>query len=54
MEVALDARWSARIESLYMDVGHRNLAIGAANSDFKDRFTVVRAGVSYAFGNDLF
>src|ERR1700704_2216001 len=54
MEVALDARWSARIESLYMDVGHRNLAVGINNSDFKDRFTVVRAGVSYAFGNDLF
>jgi outer membrane immunogenic protein len=51
MEVALDARWSARIESLYMDVGHRVLVAGPANSDFKDRFTVVRAGVSYAFGD---
>jgi outer membrane immunogenic protein len=54
MEVALDARWSARIESLYMDVGHRNLGVGTANSDFKDRFTVVRAGVSYAFGDGFF
>ncbi len=48
-EVALDSRWSARIESLYMDVGHRVLG-AAAYSDFKDRFTVVRAGLSYQFG----
>jgi outer membrane immunogenic protein len=53
-EVALDAHWSARIESFYIDAGHRNLAgdaLGRFHSDFKDRFTVVRAGVSYAFGN---
>jgi hypothetical protein len=37
-----------------MDVGHRNLGVGTANADFKDRFTVVRAGVSYAFGDGFF
>ncbi len=52
VEVALDSRWSARVESLYMDVGHRILVPAAGtSSDFKDRFTVVRAGVSYALGN---
>jgi outer membrane immunogenic protein len=50
MEVALDARWSARIESLYMDVGHRTLSVGTSTAEFKDRFTVVRAGLSYSFG----
>jgi len=45
-EVAIDPRWSARIESLYIDAGHDNLAVGAAHGDFKDRFTVVRVGVS--------
>lgn len=50
-EVALGPRWSARIESLYMDVGSDNRAVGAAHAEFKDRFTVVRAGLSYAFGN---
>ncbi len=50
-EVALDRRWSARIESLYVDVGHDNLAVGAAHGDFKDRFTVVRVGVSAKIGD---
>jgi outer membrane immunogenic protein len=50
-EVALDQRWSARIESLYIDAGHDNLAVGAANGDFKDRFTVVRAGISAKIGD---
>jgi len=50
-EVALDARWSARLESFYIDAGNRNLSAGFAHSDFKDRFTVVRAGVDYRFGN---
>jgi outer membrane immunogenic protein len=45
-EVALDRRWSARIESLYIDTGHNNLAIGGFHGDVKDRFTVVRVGVS--------
>jgi outer membrane immunogenic protein len=57
-EVAIDARWSARLESLYIDVGHRehNDAIGLPIqpffADFKDRFMVVRAGLNYRFGAD--
>lgn len=50
-EVALDAHWSARIESLYIDAGHDIRHVGFANSDFKDRFTVVRAGLNYTFAN---
>jgi outer membrane immunogenic protein len=53
VEVALDPRWSARFESLYMDVGHHLLVPGPGSipySDFKDRFTVVRAGLTYQFG----
>jgi len=51
-EVALDSRWSARLESLYIDAGHVNHGIGgtAFNADFKERFTVVRAGLTYQFG----
>jgi opacity protein-like surface antigen len=45
-EVALDQRWTARLETLYIDAGHNNLNVGGAHGDFKDRFTVVRAGVS--------
>lgn len=50
-EIALDARWSARFEYLYMDLGstHRSIA-GVWDGDFKDRFQVVRAGLSYKFG----
>jgi len=50
-EVALDAHWSARVESLFIDVGNNVRAVGAANGTFKDRFTVVRAGLNYTFGN---
>lgn len=50
-EVAIDSRWTARIESLYIDVGHDNLAVGTAHGDFKDRFTVVRAGLSAKIGD---
>ncbi len=53
LETALNERWSARIESLYMDVGHHVLIPGPGSlpySDFKDRFTVVRAGVTYQLG----
>jgi outer membrane immunogenic protein len=49
-EVALDSRWSARLETLYIDVGHTNHAVGAVNADFKERFTVVRAGLDFKFG----
>jgi len=50
-EVALDARWSARLESLYIDVGHTQHAVGAVNADFKERFTVVRAGLNLKLGD---
>jgi len=50
-EVALDARWSARLEALYMDVGRTRLDIGAVNTEFKDRFTVVRAGLNLKIGD---
>lgn len=49
-EVALDAHWSARVESLYMDVGHDIYKISPPSSfgaDFKNRFQVVRAGLNY-------
>src|SRR5262249_20280738 len=49
-EVALDAHWSARVESLYMDVGHQTHEIfppASFGAEFKNRFQVVRAGLSY-------
>jgi outer membrane immunogenic protein len=50
-EVALDAHWSARVESLYMDVGHQTHFINPPPStfgaEFKNRFQVVRAGLNY-------
>jgi outer membrane immunogenic protein len=52
-EVALDSRWSARLESLYIDVGHRehtDTIPAPFFADFKDRFMVVRAGLNYQFG----
>jgi outer membrane immunogenic protein len=54
-EVALNSRWSATLESLYIDVGHRNATNVpppgfSFNADFKDRFMVVRAGLNYKFG----
>ena len=54
-EVAINSRWSAKLESLYIDVGHRNHTnvpppgVGF-NADFKDRFMVVRAGLNFKFG----
>ena len=55
-EVALDARWSAKIESLYIDVGHTNhsdlVPAPFFLADFKERFMVVRAGLNYKFGVD--
>ena len=49
-EVAINERWSAKVESLFVDVGHTNHQVfpgGAFYADFKDRFMVVRAGVNY-------
>ena len=55
-EVALDAHWSARLESLLIDAGSTvhnivpNTPPGSFGADFRERFTVVRAGVTYQFG----
>jgi outer membrane immunogenic protein len=54
-EVALDSRWSAKVESLYVDVGHFNHTntpppLVGFNADFKDRFMIVRAGLNFKFG----
>jgi len=53
-EVALDPHWSARFESLYIDVGHQihqDVPSTVRFADFKDRFMVVRAGLNYQFGS---
>jgi len=55
VETALDTRWSARIEYLYLNLGNVSLddptAVGGpVHAEFKNRFQVVRAGVSYKFG----
>jgi outer membrane immunogenic protein len=54
-EVALDSRWSAKLESLYIDVGHtvhKVFPLDAFGADFKERFQVVRFGLNYKFGAD--
>jgi outer membrane immunogenic protein len=57
-EVALDAHWSAKIETLYIDTGirtHNNLPtipIAGFAADFHERFAIARAGLNYKFGND--
>jgi outer membrane immunogenic protein len=55
-EVALDAHWSAKIETLYISTGvttHTNAppAFGFF-ADFRERFAIARAGLNYKFGND--
>ncbi len=47
-EVALDPRWSARLEYLYIDAGRRTHTFG----EFQNRFQVVRAGLNYSFNSD--
>ena len=51
-ELALDAHWSAKIESLYVNAGSTTQqAISppfAAPVVFKNRFGIVRAGLNYA------
>jgi outer membrane immunogenic protein len=54
-EVALNARWSAKLEYLYIDAGTTHHALPAATVDFADfdhKFHVVRAGLNYRFGGD--
>ena len=54
-EVALDSRWSAKLEYLYVDVGtqdHNVPAITTTFANFDHRFQLVRAGLNYRFGSD--
>jgi outer membrane immunogenic protein len=55
-EVALDPRWSVRLEALYIDVGHDVASINTAmplfGADFRNRFQVVRFGLNYKLGGD--
>jgi outer membrane immunogenic protein len=54
-EVALDSHWSAKIESLYIDVGHaqhHDTISPTFVADFKERFMIVRAGLNYKLGGD--
>jgi outer membrane immunogenic protein len=57
-EVALDAHWSARLEYLYIDAGQSKrtsivtvpaLFTAGIDSNFSNRFHVVRAGLNYSF-----
>jgi outer membrane immunogenic protein len=55
IETELTSRWSARLEYLYMNLGTSTLddsvSLGAPlHIDYKNRFQVVRAGLSYKFG----
>jgi outer membrane immunogenic protein len=51
VETALDAHWSARLESLYLDVGSEHAsALNGISTQFKNRFQVIRAGLDYTFG----
>jgi outer membrane immunogenic protein len=51
-EVALDPRWSARLEYLYVDVGSSNHVVpnDTEFADFDRRFQIVRFGLNYRFG----
>lgn len=57
-EVALDARWSARLEYLFIDAGKSRRTFTAVipanptvttSNDYANRFHVVRAGLNYSF-----
>jgi outer membrane immunogenic protein len=53
-EVAIDAHWSAKLETLYVDVGHFNHTntpppLVGFNADFKERFMIARAGLNFRF-----
>jgi outer membrane immunogenic protein len=54
-EVAIDSRWSAKLESLYIDAGHTNhsdlIPAPFFFADYKERFMVVRAGLNLKLGN---
>ena len=50
-EVALDARWSAKLESLYIDTGNPSIHLtnppSVFGASFKDHFLVARAGLNF-------
>jgi outer membrane immunogenic protein len=53
-ELALDAHWSAKLESLFIDAGtstHQSYAppFGPAPVQFRERFGIVRVGLNYTF-----
>jgi outer membrane immunogenic protein len=51
VETELTSQWSARLESLYINTGTETLTAPTGESaDYKNRFTVVRAGLNYKFG----
>lgn len=50
IETALDSRWSARLETLYIDTGTASVDGANTHVEFKNRFEVVRAGLTYRFG----
>ena len=61
-EVALDARWSARLEYLYIDAGKSKrtsvitipaIATFPFDSNVSNRFHVIRAGLNYSFNAPL-
>jgi outer membrane immunogenic protein len=49
LETELTSRWSARLEYLYMNLGSEGLDNGTTHVEFKNRFQVVRAGLTYSF-----
>jgi outer membrane immunogenic protein len=54
-EVALDAHWSAKIETLYISTGisnHNSNPLFGFFADFRERIAIARAGLNYKFGND--
>ncbi len=55
-EVALDAHWSAKIETLLISTGirnHQNAPLFGFFADFRERIAIARAGLNYKFGNDI-
>jgi len=51
-EVALDPRWSLKLEYLRIKLSDDHRAAGV-DATFEPRFTVVRVGLNYKFGDDF-
>ncbi|WP_170149605.1 outer membrane protein [Rhodoplanes roseus] len=49
IETALDDRWSARVEYLYMDFGTNEVTSFGDVAQFQNRIQVVRGGLTYSF-----